>query len=358
MPLSRVPAASPAPLGRRLGLAAAAFAPRSLHRHSSSATTTAGGRYAAAAAAGAAAEAGTATDEGGPTPAPRRRRGPRQQQQQPQSQQQEPQSAASPKKRGRPSKRKPTSDSGSGAAATTSSSSSLGSSNDKTAGRRLSPGEIPRLLTPLGDGEPRRYGQVELRPYQQLAIASVIRAWQSGQLQQLVSMPTGTGKTVVFSSLIRYVCEQVGAALAAGYGSSWETSTSSSSSSGATGAAAAAAAAAAVSEVEVLSPDGSSLVISSEQEDEQSAGGTADAAAAASSSSSSSGGVRILVLAHRGELLAQAEDTLRLVWPEVSVSVVSQESKDVSGQVRRSFLMRPTRARRRGWRKICVMTSP
>jgi len=173
------------------------------------------------------------------------------------------------------------------------------------AAARLSPHAVPNLLTPPADGQPRAYGSVELRPYQQVAIASVVRAWQQGQLQQLVSMPTGTGKTVCFLGLVRYVCEQCLAAAA--------------------------------QQPAASSPGGSSSEAESEGED----GGGWTAAADGTSSSSSGPApassdtplLRVMILAHRSELLTQAEDAMKLVWPEAAVSVLSQERKDLSGQV-------------------------
>lgn len=92
----------------------------------------------------------------------------------------------------------------------------------------------------------------------------------------------GTGKTVVFSSLIRYVCEQHALNSAA-------RSTGSES------------------------------------------GGETDGGAPAGAGG---GAPRVLILAHRRELIAQAEETLGLVWPGARVTIVQQETKDFSGQVR------------------------
>lgn len=59
------------------------------------------------------------------------------------------------------------------------------------AAARLSPWDLPGLLRAPLEGEPKAYGGVELRQYQQLTISAVVGAWKEGQLQQLVSMPTG-----------------------------------------------------------------------------------------------------------------------------------------------------------------------
>ncbi|MHB1525033.1 MAG: DEAD/DEAH box helicase [Candidatus Dormibacteria bacterium] len=44
---------------------------------------------------------------------------------------------------------------------------------------------------------------IHLRPYQQEAVASIEKAFADGVRRQLVSLPTGTGKTVVFAEVIR-----------------------------------------------------------------------------------------------------------------------------------------------------------
>ncbi|KAF6265835.1 hypothetical protein COO60DRAFT_1456872 [Scenedesmus sp. NREL 46B-D3] len=44
----------------------------------------------------------------------------------------------------------------------------------------------------------------ELRDYQQEAIAEVVTQWKAGSSVQLVMLPTGTGKTVVFAALARF----------------------------------------------------------------------------------------------------------------------------------------------------------
>ena len=44
---------------------------------------------------------------------------------------------------------------------------------------------------------------MELRPYQQEAVSGILSAWQSGIDKTLLVLPTGTGKTVVFSEVAR-----------------------------------------------------------------------------------------------------------------------------------------------------------
>ena len=43
---------------------------------------------------------------------------------------------------------------------------------------------------------------MELRPYQQSAKKAIQAEWQKGILKTLLVLPTGTGKTIVFSKLI------------------------------------------------------------------------------------------------------------------------------------------------------------
>ena len=43
---------------------------------------------------------------------------------------------------------------------------------------------------------------MELRPYQREAEAAVLDQWDSGVLRTLLVLPTGCGKTVVFSKVI------------------------------------------------------------------------------------------------------------------------------------------------------------
>jgi superfamily II DNA or RNA helicase len=46
-----------------------------------------------------------------------------------------------------------------------------------------------------------------LRPYQSEAVAAIEREWHEGRDRTLLVLPTGTGKTVVFASVIRDMCE-------------------------------------------------------------------------------------------------------------------------------------------------------
>ena len=50
---------------------------------------------------------------------------------------------------------------------------------------------------------------VTLRPYQQEAIDAVLAARRSGVRRMVVSLPTGAGKTVIFSELARLAQRQV-----------------------------------------------------------------------------------------------------------------------------------------------------
>lgn len=45
--------------------------------------------------------------------------------------------------------------------------------------------------------------EVTLRPYQQAAVDGVFREWESGNVSTLVVIPTGGGKSVVFSEVLR-----------------------------------------------------------------------------------------------------------------------------------------------------------
>jgi len=44
---------------------------------------------------------------------------------------------------------------------------------------------------------------MELRDYQQECVDAVLTAWESGRRRALIAMPTGTGKTVIFSHIIK-----------------------------------------------------------------------------------------------------------------------------------------------------------
>lgn len=69
------------------------------------------------------------------------------------------------------------------------------------AGSGLEAGLRPRALRDQGMAEPE--GAPRLRPYQVEAIAAVERDWADGHRSTLLVLPTGTGKTVVFSELVR-----------------------------------------------------------------------------------------------------------------------------------------------------------
>jgi hypothetical protein len=126
----------------------------------------------------------------------------------------------------------------------------------------------------------------------------------------------GTGKTVVFASLLRYVSDQLAAA-GAGLGAG-----------------------------DPAAPGG--LAAPSTPAGGGGPRGDGDAALAPGPASEAiapppaatqplqppgPGALRVLLLVHRSELMAQALRTLRLVWPGAAVSVLSARSKDLSGQV-------------------------
>lgn len=43
---------------------------------------------------------------------------------------------------------------------------------------------------------------MELRPYQETAVNSILGEWEAGHQHTLLVLPTGTGKTVVFSKVL------------------------------------------------------------------------------------------------------------------------------------------------------------
>ncbi|WP_018086878.1 DEAD/DEAH box helicase [Desulfurispora thermophila] len=88
-----------------------------------------------------------------------------------------------------------------------------------------------------------------LRPYQQECLDVIMGWWQKGITRQLVSLPTGAGKTIIFASLARRL------------------------------------------------------------------------------------NTRTIILAHREELINQARDKLRLVWPEADVGIVAAELNEHDRQV-------------------------
>lgn len=50
--------------------------------------------------------------------------------------------------------------------------------------------------------ETRRQSNVTLRPYQRDAVNAVYERWDAGDRATLVCLPTGTGKSVVFSDVM------------------------------------------------------------------------------------------------------------------------------------------------------------
>ncbi|MFL5338168.1 MAG: DEAD/DEAH box helicase family protein [Geminicoccaceae bacterium] len=51
-----------------------------------------------------------------------------------------------------------------------------------------------------------------MRPYQEEAIAAILAARERGVRRQLLVLPTGAGKTIVFAELIRRLRAEEGAA--------------------------------------------------------------------------------------------------------------------------------------------------
>jgi superfamily II DNA or RNA helicase len=49
---------------------------------------------------------------------------------------------------------------------------------------------------------------VTLRPYQREAVDSVFQQWEEGVNSTLVCLPTGCGKSVVFSEVMRRICTE------------------------------------------------------------------------------------------------------------------------------------------------------
>lgn len=54
---------------------------------------------------------------------------------------------------------------------------------------------------------------MDLRPYQEEAVAAVEREWASGHRRTLLALPTGTGKTVVFAKIVERVADAGGRSL-------------------------------------------------------------------------------------------------------------------------------------------------
>ena len=49
---------------------------------------------------------------------------------------------------------------------------------------------------------------MELRPYQKQAVESILGEWEQGHQHTLLVLPTGTGKTVVFSKVVEEEVEK------------------------------------------------------------------------------------------------------------------------------------------------------
>lgn len=62
------------------------------------------------------------------------------------------------------------------------------------------------ILTPKKASAPA--SEVTLRPYQKDAVDSVFQQWKEGANATLVCLPTGCGKSVVFSEVIRRLCSE------------------------------------------------------------------------------------------------------------------------------------------------------
>jgi superfamily II DNA or RNA helicase len=117
-------------------------------------------------------------------------------------------------------------------------------------------------------------------------------------------LPTGTGKTVVFAALARYLAEHLHQQITA-------------------------AKQAAAAAEEAVIPLGRGSSSSNRGRPRR----TAAAAAAAAAAAEEAKGLRVLVLAHRHELLRQAEEKFSLMWPGVTVSWVKGGRKEFYGQV-------------------------
>ena len=146
----------------------------------------------------------------------------------------------------------------------------------------------------------------ELRPYQQEAITASLEHWKQGTNGQMLSLPTGTGKTIIFCALLRYLAEQKKRIFKQQQEQLQSAPSSSSSNSAASS--------------------------STSHED----GGAHPSTNSSGSSSSSKGSeLRCLILAHRDELLQQAVAKLQnVVWPGVNLTMVNARVKDFTGQVR------------------------
>ena len=148
----------------------------------------------------------------------------------------------------------------------------------------------------------------ELRPYQQEALRESLRHWKQGINGQMLSLPTGTGKTIIFCSFIRYLAQE-------------------------------------------------RIRIYKQQQQQQ------QQHQSASSSSSSWKGradLRSLILVHRDELLQQAVAKLQnVVWQDAEVTTVTAKVKNFTGQVGAEFGSRPAEQEMRlltnVWLKVDVL---
>jgi hypothetical protein len=133
---------------------------------------------------------------------------------------------------------------------------------------------------------------ISLRPFQQEVVAAIIKAWQQGNPGQMICLPTGTGKTIVFSAALRYLAQQK----------------------------------AAVCLQDAGKPPPS-------PQSPLAAGQTFSKPGDEAGETHPPYSLRALVLAHRVELLQQTVEKLHRVWPGVQVTLVNAERKDFSGQV-------------------------
>jgi superfamily II DNA or RNA helicase len=58
-----------------------------------------------------------------------------------------------------------------------------------------------RIMNDLNSPIPPR-SAISLRPYQHEALAAIVKAEANGIRRQLIALPTGTGKTVIFSHVV------------------------------------------------------------------------------------------------------------------------------------------------------------
>lgn len=65
--------------------------------------------------------------------------------------------------------------------------------------------ELAEILQQAGSNTPLQYGigntNIQLRDYQQECLVKIRDAYENGVIRQLIALPTGTGKTVIFSQL-------------------------------------------------------------------------------------------------------------------------------------------------------------